>query len=50
MLSHADLNSFFETVAEAAETMTGHQGRTAHALPLDEWQRVMTTYRMKPDV
>jgi len=57
MLPHADLNLFFEAVAEAveesilnalcaAETMTGYRGRTAHALPLDELQRVMERYRM----
>ena len=50
------LNPFFEAVAEvveesilnaltAAETMTGFNGHTAHALPLDELQRVMARYR-----
>ncbi|MFQ5872577.1 MAG: P1 family peptidase [Dehalococcoidia bacterium] len=29
----------------AAETMTGFQGRTAYALPLEELQRVMRKYR-----
>jgi D-aminopeptidase len=29
----------------AAETMTGFQGRTAHALPLDRLQEVMRRYR-----
>ncbi|MBI4771503.1 MAG: P1 family peptidase, partial [Chloroflexi bacterium] len=56
MLPHPHLNSFFEAVAEAveeavlnaltaAETVTGFKGRTAHALPLDELQRVMTRRR-----
>jgi L-aminopeptidase/D-esterase-like protein len=58
MLPHGDLNYFFEAVAEAveesilnalcaAETMTGYRGRTAHALPLDEFQKVMEAYRVK---
>ncbi len=52
MLPHHQLNEFFEAEAEvveeailnaltAAETTTGYKGRTAHALPLDELQRVM---------
>ena len=52
MLPHHHLTAFFEAVAEAveesilnalcaAETMTGLHGRTAHAMPLDELQRVM---------
>ena len=52
MLPHAQLNPFFEAVAEvveesilnaltSAETMTGFQGRVAHALPLDELQTLM---------
>jgi D-aminopeptidase len=56
MLPHQFLNVFFDAVAEAveeailnaltaAETMTGFQGHTAHALPLDELQRVMAKYR-----
>jgi len=56
MLPHDHLNIFFEAVAEAveeailnaltaAETMTGWQGRTAYALPLDALQRVMAKYR-----
>jgi D-aminopeptidase len=56
MLPHQQLNVFFEAVAEAveesivnalcaAETMTGHQGRTVYALPLDALQRVMAMYR-----
>jgi len=55
MLPHDQLDIFFEAVAEAveeailnaltgAETMTGWQGRTVHALPLDELQRVMSRY------
>jgi D-aminopeptidase len=31
----------------AAETMTGHKGHTAYALPLDELQQVMAKYRPK---
>lgn len=56
MIPHHHLNPFFEAVAEAteeailnsltaAETLTGFKGRTAHALPLDELQRVMAKYR-----
>lgn len=56
MLPHQSLNAFFDAVAEAveeailnaltaAETMTGFQGHTAHALPLDELQRVIGKYR-----
>jgi D-aminopeptidase len=56
MLPPQQLNAFFEAVAEAveesilnalcaAETMTGHKGRTAYALPLDELQRVIAMYR-----
>jgi D-aminopeptidase len=52
------LNPFFEAVAEAteesilnaltaAETITGFMGHTAHALPLDELQRVMAKYQNK---
>lgn len=52
MLPHHRLNLFFEAVVEAveeailnaltaAETMTGFQGHTAHALPLEELQRIM---------
>ncbi|MYB84488.1 MAG: S58 family peptidase, partial [Chloroflexi bacterium] len=29
----------------SAETMTGLKGRTAHALPLDDLERVMRKYR-----
>jgi D-aminopeptidase len=32
----------------AAETMTGFQGRTLHALPLDRLQQVMAKYRPAP--
>jgi D-aminopeptidase len=50
------LNALFEALAElveeailnaltAAETLTGYQGRTAHALPLDELQRLLAAYR-----
>ncbi len=56
MLPHDHLDIFFEGVAEAveeailnaltaAETMVGWKGRTAHALPLDELQRIMGKYR-----
>ena len=56
MLPHHWLNPFFDAVAEAveeailnaltaAETMTGYKGHTAHALPLDELQKVMARYR-----
>ncbi len=56
MIPNEHLNPFFEAVAEAveesilnaltaAETMTGHKGHTAHALPLDQLQRVMAKYR-----
>jgi D-aminopeptidase len=56
MIPHYQLNPFFAAVAEAveesilnalaaAETMTGAQGHTAYALPLDELQRVMAKYR-----
>ena len=59
MLPHQQLNVFFEAVAEAveesilnalcaAETMTGQQDRTAHALPLDALQRVIAKHR--PDL
>jgi D-aminopeptidase len=55
MLPHHQLNELFEGVAEAteeailnavcmAETMTGHQGHTVYALPLDELQKVMKKY------
>ncbi|MCI0398038.1 MAG: P1 family peptidase [Chloroflexi bacterium] len=55
MLPHQHLNPLFEAAAEAAEeavlnaltmaeTMTGREGRTVHALPLDELQRVMAHY------
>jgi D-aminopeptidase len=56
MLPHGDMNPLFEAAAEAveeailnaltaAETMTGHRGHTAHALPLEELQRVMRKMR-----
>jgi D-aminopeptidase len=55
MLPHDQLNPFFDAAADvveesilnaltAAETMTGQQGRTAYALPLDELQQVMKKY------
>jgi len=56
MLPHGQMDRLFDAVADAvaeailnaltaAETMTGWQGRTVHALPLDALQRVMQTYR-----
>lgn len=56
MLRGPHLDPFFEAVPEAveeailnaltaAETMHGYKGRIAHALPLDEVQRVMAKYR-----
>lgn len=55
MLPHHHLNDFFEAEAEvveeaivnalcAAETMTGYQGHTAHALPHAALQEVMGRY------
>ena len=55
-LSHDHISPLFEGVAEAveesianaltaAETMVGYKGRTAHAIPLDELQRMMERYR-----
>ncbi len=55
MIPHRQLNPFFDAVAEAveesilnaltaAESMTGDQGHTAYALPLDELQRVAAKY------
>ncbi len=57
MLPHHQLNPFFDAVAEAteeailnaltsAETMSGYQGRTVRALPLDELQRVMAKHQV----
>jgi D-aminopeptidase len=56
MIPQSHLNLFFDAVVEAveesilnalaaAETMTGVNGHTAYALPLDELQRVMARYR-----
>jgi D-aminopeptidase len=56
MLPNHHLNPLFEAAAEAveesilnaltsAETMTGFKGHTAHALPLDELQRVVREYQ-----
>lgn len=55
MLSNQHINLFFDAAAEAveeailnaltaAETMSGYQGHTAYALPLDEMQQVMAKY------
>lgn len=60
MLPHHHIDPLFEAVADAteesilnsmtaAETMTGFQGRTAHAIPLDKLQEVMAAYRPKKD-
>ena len=56
MLPHSLLNPFFDATVEAveesilnalvaAETMTGAEGHTAYALPLDELNRIMARYR-----
>jgi D-aminopeptidase len=56
MLPQRFMDAFFAAVADAveesilnalcaAETMRGFQGHTAHALPLDELQRVMARYQ-----
>lgn len=56
MLPNRYINAFFDAAAEtveeailnaltAAETMTGYQGHTAHALPLDALQEVMKKYQ-----
>jgi D-aminopeptidase len=56
MLPHTALNPFFDAAAEAVEeailnsltaagTMTGLDGFTAPALPLDELQALMRKYR-----
>jgi D-aminopeptidase len=56
MLPHDQLDLLFEAAVEAveeailnaltaAETLSGWQGRTAYALPLDELQRIMARYR-----
>lgn len=55
MIAPQAMDDLFEAVIEAteesilnaltvAETMTGHQGHTAHALPLDELQHIMAKY------
>lgn len=55
MLPHQHMNELFEGTAEATEeailnamcmakTMTGYQGHTVHALPLDQLQGVMNKY------
>lgn len=56
MLPHDEMDLLFEATADvveeailnaltAAETMTGWQGHTAYALPLDDLQRIMAKYR-----
>ena len=56
MLPHDEMDLLFEATADAveeailnalvaAETMTGYQGHTAHALPHDDLQRIMAKYR-----
>ncbi len=60
MLPHHHLNLFFEAVIESveesiinamtsAETMTGYQGHTAHALPIDDLLKVMKRYGRFPE-
>ena len=55
MMPHEHMDALFEATAEAveeailnalcaAETMTGHQGFTAHALPVDKLGEVMKKY------
>jgi D-aminopeptidase len=59
MLPHDQIDPLFLAAAEAteeailnalcaAETMTGHNGHIAYALPLDELRRVMAKYRPAP--
>jgi D-aminopeptidase len=56
MIAPDQMTPLFQAAAEAteeailnamtaAETMTGHKGRTVHALPLDRLQEVMRKYR-----
>ena len=56
MLPLDHINPLFDATAEAveesiinaltsAETMTGRNGRTAHAIPLDELERVVRKHR-----
>jgi len=56
MLPHEQIDDLFVATADAveesilnalaaADTMTGHKGRTIHALPLDELKKVMARYR-----
>jgi len=56
MLPHDEMDLLFAATTDAveeailnalttAETTTGYQGHTAHALPLDDLQRIMTKYR-----
>lgn len=56
MLPNRHLNALFDAVAEAveesiincltaADTMTGYHGHTAYALPLDDLQKIMQSYR-----
>ena len=60
MLPNHHLNPFFEAAAEAveeaivnaltgAETISGRQGRIAHALPLDRLREVMARYGRRED-
>lgn len=59
MLQHDLLNDLFDAAAEAveeailnalcaAETMTGYQGRTSYALPLERLQELMAHYQVRP--
>jgi D-aminopeptidase len=56
MLPHTQIDPLFEATADAveeailnaltaAETLSGFQGHTAHAIPLDVLQHVVTSYR-----
>ncbi|HET8843192.1 MAG TPA: P1 family peptidase, partial [Ktedonobacteraceae bacterium] len=58
MLPHDQLGQLFEATAEgveeailnaltAAETTSGYEGHTVHALPLDDLQRLMQKYRAR---
>ena len=59
MVPHRHMNEFFEAAAEvveesilnalcAAETMSGLEGHTAHALPLERVRQVMARYQRLP--
>ena len=57
MLPHEQMDDLFVATADAveesilnalaaADTMTGHKGRTVYALPLEELRQVMAKYRL----